>query len=68
MKKTKEHGKLESKLNTKVILTFNTGEKISTLLPRKAADVILDQINDPFYDDVRSIILLSNETAGIQCG
>ena len=48
MKKTKEHGKLESKLNTKVILTFNTGEKISTLLPRKAADVILDQINDPF--------------------
>ena len=68
MEKTEEHGNLESKVDTKVIFTFNTGKKVSTLLPRKFADAILDQINDPFYDNVRSIMLLSIETAGIQCG
>ncbi len=68
MEKTEEHGRIESKVDTKVILTFSTGEKIRIVLPRKATNVILDQINDSFYDDVRSIMLLSNETAGIQCG
>lgn len=68
MEKTEEHSKLESKVDTKVIFTFNTGKKVSTLLPKKFADAILDQINDPFYDNVRSVMLLSNEKAGMQSG
>ncbi len=68
MEKTEEDGKLESKVDTKVIFTFNTGKKVSTLLPIRFADTILEQINDPFYDNVRSVVLLSIETAGIQCG
>ena len=42
-------------------------KKVKTLLPKKFADVLLDQIDDPIYDGIKTV-KLSNIEAGNQDG
>ncbi len=57
----------EDKVDTKVVLIYENGKKVKTLLPRKFADVLLDQIDDPIYDGIKTV-KLSNIEAGNQDG
>lgn len=53
----------EDKVDTKVVLIYENCIKVRTLLPRKFADVLLDQIDDPIYDGIKTV-KLSNIEAG----
>ena len=56
--------RFKGKVDTEVIITYTSGEKVSFAVPRRYADGLLDDIADSIYDDIRTVCCLFHEKVG----
>lgn len=55
---------IKGKVDTKVILTYTSGEKSTFYVPRRYADGLLDAIADSIFDDIRTVCFLFRGKVG----